>query len=146
MEWRTIITHPQYEISQSGLVRRQGKILKPLMLPTGYYEVHLSSKSNRTHVRVHQLVANAYIPNPDNLPIIDHINRDKTDNRVQNLRWATKSENSVNADDRTNHRNIYKTKSGWNICIIRNQQVIYQKHFISYEEAQVNRDIQLLFL
>lgn len=146
MEWRTIETHPEYEVSQSGLVRRDGKVLKPLMLPIGYYEVHLFSKSNRTHVRVHQLVGKTFISNPDNLPMLDHINRDKTDNRVENLRWVTRSENSVNADDRTNHRNIYKTKSGWNVSIKRNQQIIYQKHFMWYEEAQVNRTIQLLFI
>lgn len=45
---------------------------------------------------MHRLLANAFIPNPENKPIIDHINRIKTDNRLSNLRWATFKENANN--------------------------------------------------
>ena len=58
----------------------------------GYMTVGIGYKM----LKVHRLVAEAFIPNPNNKPQVDHITRDKTDNRVENLRWATPSENSRN--------------------------------------------------
>ena len=56
----------------------------------------LYKNKKRNTVKVHRLVANAFIPNPDNKPQIDHINTVKDDNRVCNLRWCTEKENSNN--------------------------------------------------
>ena len=59
---------------------------------TGYYRVRVDGKI----YRVHRLVAETFIPNPAGLPEIDHINRDRSDNRVENLRWATRTDNCRN--------------------------------------------------
>ena len=74
----------------------KGKILKTYIGTTGYLFVTLTVNSKAKRVRVHRLVAEAFIPNPENKPDIDHINTIRTDNRVENLRWATRSENMKN--------------------------------------------------
>ena len=95
-----------YEVSDVGNVRN-AKTLKVLKLTTnskGYAQVHLYSgtHSSRKAKVVHRLVAEAFIPNPYNKPLIDHINGDKTMNVVSNLRWATPSENNLNPITREN--------------------------------------------
>lgn len=59
----------------------------------GYYKVAV----NRKHYAVHRLVAKTFIDNPDNKPIINHINGDRKDNRVENLEWVDASENMQKA-------------------------------------------------
>lgn len=58
--------------------------------------VALSKDAKITHKRVHRLVAEAFIPNPQNKPFIDHIDTNATNNMVENLRWATAKENMNN--------------------------------------------------
>ena len=101
-----------YEVSNKGRVRSldhyieitkghpqicRGRVLKNWVHPKTHYCVtDLSKNGKRVHVKTHRLVAKAFIPNPDNKPFIDHINRNRQDNRVENLRWVTKSENMNN--------------------------------------------------
>ena len=75
---------------------KKGKIFNPSQNPQGYYSTTLHKDKKIKLVRVHRLVAMAFIPNPENKPYIDHINTIKTDNRVQNLRWVTQKENCNN--------------------------------------------------
>lgn len=88
-----------YLISNLGrlksLIKKEEKILKNNLKESGYFETPPLHPDRKTH-RLHRLVALAFIPNPDNKPEIDHINRDKSDNRVINLRWATRLENQNN--------------------------------------------------
>ena len=92
-----------YEVSNMGRVRslnykRTGKekILKNIEDYKGYLEVGLTKNGKRKQFKVHRLVAEAFIPNPENKPCIDHINTIRNDNRIENLRWATHEENSNN--------------------------------------------------
>ena len=70
----------------------------------GYCIVQLQYKGEARYLRVHRLVAQAFIPNPDNKPQVDHINAIKDDNRVENLRWATPKENNNNPISIENNR------------------------------------------
>lgn len=62
----------------------------------GYQVVKLCKNGKRYKFRVHRLVAEAFIPNPENKPCVDHINTIRNDNRVENLRWVTYKENLDN--------------------------------------------------
>lgn len=87
-----------YQVSNLGRVKslRRSKIRKLYKDDKGYFRVTLKKKGKSKNFQIHRLVATAFIPNPENKPEVDHINTIRTDNRVQNLRWVTSSENSNN--------------------------------------------------
>lgn len=94
--WKDIPDYENlYQVSTLGRVR-SAKTLKPLVpqiSDRGYLRVRLTKNKQRKTARVHRLVAYAFIPNVDMKPEINHINGNKTDNRVCNLVWVSKSEN-----------------------------------------------------
>lgn len=111
-EWRKIKEYEGYEVSNYGEVRTLGlkqeysdgrvigkpsKLLKPNAANNGYYNVFLYKNTKKKGYGIHRLVAQAFIPNPDNLPQVNHINGNKHDNRVENLEWCNASYNQLHA-------------------------------------------------
>ena len=84
-----------YAITEDGKVwsYRSKKFLKPKVKSNGYHEITLSIKNVKKSCLIHRLVAEAYIPNPEHLPQVSHIDEDCTNNSVENLKWATAKEN-----------------------------------------------------
>ena len=109
-EWRPINDFVGvYDVSTYGRIRsflnnRHGvcddpKIIKGSLGKNGYYTVslHNPATQKRKKLLVHRIVAQTFIPNPDIKSVVDHINTNKTDNRVENLRWVTHRENNLNS-------------------------------------------------
>lgn len=91
----------KYQISNLGRIRSvktQYKILKPdLYNGRGYANITLIKDDEKFKTVIHRLVAKAFIPNPKDKPIVNHINGNKLDNRADNLEWCTESENAEHA-------------------------------------------------
>lgn len=110
-EWKDIEGFENYQVSNRGRVRScarlsygdyitkrsvRERILKSHPDGKGYLMVWLYKDAKRHTMKVHRLVAKAFIPNEQSKPQIDHINGDKKDNRANNLRWCTEKENFNN--------------------------------------------------
>lgn len=96
---RTIITEfPNYSVDMLGNVynNETGKKLKPAKINSGYLVVDLYKDHKKYHRLVHRLVADTFLLNIENLTYVDHIDTDKTNNCVSNLRWCTAKENLNN--------------------------------------------------
>jgi len=87
-----------YSINQEGQVYSHltNRILKPYLGANGYFVFDLSSPNKRMHYQ-HRLMAETFIPNPEFKSDVNHINGNKQDNRLENLEWATRSENIKHA-------------------------------------------------
>ena len=84
-----------YAITSCGKVwsYRRKKFLKPVANRVGYFYVNLCINGNHTSYAIHRLVAEAYIPNPENLPEINHKDENKENNCLQNLEWCNRKYN-----------------------------------------------------
>jgi hypothetical protein len=92
-----------YQISNLGRIKSlhrdytNGRILNPAKNNRGYLRLGLSGNGKVRYDSVHRLVAETFIPNPKNLPEVNHIDGNKLNNRVENLEWVTKGENQAHA-------------------------------------------------
>ena len=108
-EFKKIDGYENYEVSNFGNVRNKntGRILKLHNDQYGYYSVGLCKDGIRKPYAVHRLVGLHFVPNPENLPCIDHIDRNKTNNSISNLRWISKSNNCRNIAKKQNTSSKY---------------------------------------
>lgn len=164
-EWRDIAGYEKlYKVSNLGRVKslareRVGsniyqdafkrtyseKILDPVSRGE-YLAVTLYKEGKQSRKSIHRLVLLAFVPNPDNLPEADHINRNKHDNCLENLRWASHSTNSLNRDMRlgiSNNRFITLSDEGTYRVRIKRTDLYFNKTFSSLEEAVEARDTSL---
>jgi hypothetical protein len=95
VETKPIKDYENYLISTDGTITKNGiQVGYPTVI--GYIGVCLSKNNTKKYTHIHRLVAMTFIPNPENKREVDHIDRDKTNNKISNLRWCSPSENARN--------------------------------------------------
>jgi hypothetical protein len=106
-KWETIKGFEDYSININGLVKnnKTDRILKPMISTSGYVFFHLVKDKKKYTKYLHRLIGEIFIPNPDNLPQIDHIDGNKLNNDISNLHWVSISEN------RTAYGNLQRAKN-----------------------------------
>ena len=136
-----------YQVSNLGNIKslnyrgtKTEKLLKLVPNKIGYINVQLCKNGKPKPYYVHRLVATHFINNEENKNEVNHINMIKTDNRVKNLEWCTKSENiihSVNNNSSNNSIGVYfcKKRNNWRTCIQRNSKRVSIGCYSTKEEA-----------
>lgn len=88
---------PGYSITDDGKVisykYKTPRIMKTWYQKSGYENIKLCKNNQTYHFLIHRLVAEAFIPNPNNLPEVNHINKNRQDNRAENLEWSDRVDN-----------------------------------------------------
>lgn len=146
-EYKLIVDFPNYEISNHGNVRNliTGRILITTVNNAGYLRLHLSNKGLRKTFFIHRLVAIAFIDNPLNKKQVDHIDNNKTNNSLTNLRWATQNENQYNRPidikNRSGVRGVHWSKRAkkWEAQIRIDGIKVYLGTFTNIEDAKQAR-------
>ncbi len=139
-----IDNYPTYAITKSGLIHdlRTGRIHDGHN-QFGYRAVNLKNPEGQKTFLIHRLVAKAFIPNPENFTEVDHINRNKSDNRFENLRWANDFQQSQNRaiplTNTTGHKFVTREGNGFRVQIMRNKVKITQRRFATLEEAVAHK-------
>lgn len=93
--WKLVPGTDDYYVSNQNRFRRGNKLRSVKPDKEGYLVCHIGHDK----VKLHRLVAMAFLPNPDNLPVVDHINNDRNDCTPENLRWCTQKDNTKFAKD-----------------------------------------------
>jgi hypothetical protein len=142
---KVIPDYPTYAITRGGFIRdlRTGK-LKEGHNQFGYRRTNLHNYDGLKGFLIHRLVAQAFIPNPENKPEIDHIDRNPANNDVSNLRWVNDYEQAVNKGDFKNNTSGYKyitcEDKFFRVVVARGGKVLIRKRFQKIEDAVKCRD------
>ena len=147
--YRTIHGYDNYEVSNFCNVKNKltGKILKPGNR-SGYHCINVCNYGKIKNVLVHRLVAIAFIDNPFNKACVDHINNDKTNNNLSNLRWVTMQENNMNRSINYNNTSTIKGVSWnkrdrrWRAYIRLHGKEIHIGLYNTLEEARIARQLK----
>ncbi len=146
--WQVIQNFP-YEISESGNVRRQKEhrsnwknkeIIQPYLNNKGYKCVHLYKNCKMYSFQIHRLIAVAFIPNPNDLPEINHIDGNPLNNSISNLEWCTHQYNMQHAWDTDLHDRNLPANAG-----VKRKKSSSKYHGVSWSEERKKWCVQLKY-
>ena len=148
--WLTIKNYPNYQISICGKVRNvtTKRILQPAINVHGYYVLNLCNGGKVKMHKIHQLVCKTFIPNIDNKKCIDHIDSNRLNNTISNLRWASHQENQYNRLLNKNSTSgikgvsFLKNRNKWECYIKINYKKINLGLFSNIEDAKLARQLK----
>lgn len=126
--WKDVVGFEEYlKVSNLGRVwsKRTNRVLKHFVTKSGYASIstRFGSRSAKNHCfRVHRLVCQAFLPNPEGKPQVNHLNSDRLDNRLCNLEWATAKEN---ADHSYEYGNASRDKPNYLTRTLSDAEVRY---------------------
>lgn len=114
MEEYKIIKDSNYSISNLGNVKntKTGRILKQNLAASGYFIINIYINKKRKSYIIHRLMGIYFIENPNNLYFIDHIDRNKLNNNINNLRWINRKENNNNRKSSLNKKGSVRFING----------------------------------
>lgn len=143
--WKTIEGYPNYKISTLGRVKniKRGIFLKTAIDKDGYHFLRLSREGTDKNFYVHRLIALAFIPNPDNKRCVDHIDGNRRNNNISNLRFATYQENCRNGVKRNTNTSGFvgvswdKSLKKWRAQIKINGIKKHLGCFVNIEDAKI---------
>ena len=145
--FRSVDGYENHTVSSFGRVKntKTGRILKGFDDGRGYVIVQLFKDGNRRNHKIHRLVANAFLDNPNDKLCVDHKDNNKTNNNISNLRFATTKENSQNSKRSNNntsgHKGVYwhKRVKKWYAQINIDGIRIYIGYYDNIEDAKIAR-------
>lgn len=158
-----------HEVSNLGNIRNETtkKLLKPWVGTTGYYHIKIFIEGKRKNLKLHRLIAEAFIPNPENKKYVNHKDGNKLNNNITNLEWCTHKENMEHASktklistkprttgkklsNKSQYHNVSwdKARNKWSAGITINKKCHMRKRFDCEIEAakHVNHIIDTLGL
>ena len=130
----------KYEINKLGHIKTKstGKVRTTFYVDEyGYPSAYLGTRPNMIRLKIHRALAITFIPNPDNKPVVDHINRDRSDFRLSNLRWVSTSENNINKNFNRSEVIFEKYDLNWNFI-----EAISSNDLSSREKDNISHSIR----
>ena len=143
-EFRIVKDYEKYGISNLGRVKNlsNGKIKKASIDKSagGYYRIGLYKNGKESKKRIHVLIAQAFIPNPENKSMVDHIDKVRSNNDISNLRWVTRSQNGMNSSLSSDNKSgcigisYREDRDKWT-AFLNKEGKSFKKQFNTKEEA-----------
>ena len=139
-----------YKINKNGEIWScyYNKILSLSTDRDGYSRFNLNKDNKQKSVFTHRIVAKQFIPNPDNLPVVDHIDRNRLNNNITNLRWVSLRQNQLNKKNNNKYPYIYwsNSKNKYRIKIVIKRKNVYNSYHNDLDQAILVRDAAMILL
>lgn len=128
----------EYQMNEDGNIKdKWGTILEPGSMCVGYKVFTIKGKTKWCFRYQHRLLAQTFLENPDNKPICDHIDRNKSNNSLSNLRWVSRGENAVNSKVRSDNtsglKGVIKQGKRWKAVCQNKYLGVFETKELAYE-------------